>query len=227
VSGSEQRVLRVVLADDAVLIREGLARLLTDSGVDVVAQVSTATELLARVNVDRPDVAIVDIRMPPTYTDEGLVAAQQIRATHPTVGVLVLSQYVDIVYAMKLITEHAERVGYLLKDRLADTGQFISAVRHIADGGSVVDPGLVAELVTAPSAPAPLADLTDRERAVLSLLAEGRTDRGIAQELYLAPKTIETHVRAIFRKLDLPEDATQNRRVHAVLTYLRAQPGGR
>jgi DNA-binding NarL/FixJ family response regulator len=217
------RALRVLLADDATLIREGLARLLTDAGIEVVGQAASAAELLARANVDRPDVAVVDIRMPPTFTDEGLVAAAQIRQRHSDVGVLVLSQYVDIAYAMKLITDHSERVGYLLKDRVADVAQFIAALHHIANGGSVVDPTLVAELVSAPTAHDPLRHLTPRERDVLTLLAEGRTDRGIAQQLYLAPKTVEAHVRAIFRKLDLPANATENRRVHAVLTYLRTR----
>jgi DNA-binding NarL/FixJ family response regulator len=222
-TGPPPRALRIVLADDATLVREGLARLLTDSGIHVVAQAGTAAEQLARVNVDRPDVAVVDIRMPPTFTDEGLIAAGQIRQRHPDVGVLVLSQYVDIAYAMKLITNHSERVGYLLKDRVTDLAQFTAALRHIAEGGSVVDPTLIAELVSAPTSHDPLMHLTPRERDVLTLLAEGRTDRGIAQQLYLAPKTVEAHVRAIFRKLDLPANATENRRVHAVLTYLRAR----
>ena len=216
--------LRIVLADDATLIREGIASLLIDAGLEVVGQAASAGELLASVNAERPDVAVVDIRMPPTFTDEGLVAAKQLKARHPAVGVLVLSQYVDVAYAMKLVTDQVEGVGYLLKDRVADVAQFTSALRHIANGGSIVDPSLVAELLASRSAPDPLSNLTTRERDVLSLLAQGRTDRGIAQELYLAPKTVEAHVRAIFRKLDVPADATENRRVHAVLTVLRAQP---
>ena len=215
--------MRVILADDAAVIREGLARLLTEEGFDVVAQVGDADDLLALVELERPDVVLVDIRMPPSYTDEGLVAAQQIRAAHPDVGVLVLSQHVDVAYAMKLVTEQSSRVGYLLKDRIADLPELVAALRHIADGGSVVDPGLVAELVSAPAVEDPLAGLTKREREVLALLAEGRTDRGIAQLLYVTPKTVEAHVRSIFRKLDLPADATDNRRVHAVLTFLRVQ----
>jgi DNA-binding NarL/FixJ family response regulator len=215
--------LRLVLADDATLIREGLARLLAEEGFDVVAQVGDAGELLARVDRDRPDVAIVDIRMPPSFTDEGLVAAQEIRAAHPDVGVLVLSQYVDVAYAMKLVSEESQRVGYLLKDRIADVPELAAALQRIADGGSVVDPSLVAELVAAPAAEDPLAELTAREREVLALLAEGRTDRGIAQLLYITPKTVEAHVRSTFRKLDLPSNATENRRVHAVLTFLRAR----
>jgi DNA-binding NarL/FixJ family response regulator len=215
--------LRIVLADDAALIREGIARLLTEAGLEVVAQAASAPELLACVNAEQPDVAVVDIRMPPTFTDEGLVAARRLQLRHPEVGVLVLSQYVDVAYAMKLITDKAERVGYLLKDRVADVAQFTSAIRHIANGGSIVDPSLVAELLGASSRQDPLKSLTGREREVLSLLAQGRTDRGIAKELFLAPKTVEAHVRSIFRKLDLPADATDNRRVHAVLTVLRAR----
>ena len=215
--------MRVVLADDATVIREGLARLLAEEGFDVVAQVGDAGDLLAHVDRDRPDIAIVDIRMPPTFTDEGLVAAQEIRAAHPDVGVLVLSQYVDVAYAMKLVSEESQRVGYLLKDRIADVPELAAALQRIADGGSVVDPSLVAELVAAPAAEDPLAELTAREREVLALLAEGRTDRGIAQLLYITPKTVEAHVRSTFRKLDLPSDATENRRVHAVLTFLRAR----
>ena len=215
--------LRVVLADDATVIREGLARLLAEEGFDVVAQVGDAGELLAHVDSDQPDIAIVDIRMPPTFTDEGLAAAQEIRAAHPNVGVLVLSQYIDVAYAMKLVSEESQRVGYLLKDRIVDVPELTAALQRIADGGSVVDPSLVAELVAAPAAEDPLAELTAREREVLALLAEGRTDRGIAQLLYITPKTVEAHVRSTFRKLDLPSDATENRRVHAVLTFLRAR----
>lgn len=215
--------MRLILADDAAVIREGLARLLTEEGFNVVAQVGDANDLVALVELERPDVVLVDIRMPPSFTDEGLVAAQQIRAAHPDVGVLVLSQYIDVAYAMKLVTEQSSRVGYLLKDRIADLPELVAALRHIADGGSVVDPGLVAELVSAPAVDDPLAGLTKREREVLALLAEGRTDRGIAQLLYVTPKTVEAHVRSIFRKLDLPSDATDNRRVHAVLTFLRMQ----
>jgi DNA-binding NarL/FixJ family response regulator len=212
--------MRLILADDATVIREGLARLLTDAGFDVVAQAGDADELRALVAELKPDVAVVDIRMPPTFTDEGLAAAQEIRSEHPEIGVLVLSQYVDVAYALKLVTDEAERVGYLLKDRIADVDELADALRRIAEGGSVVEPTLVAELVGAAD---PLADLTAREREVLSLIAEGRTDRGIGQLLYVTPKTVEAHVRSIFRKLDLPSDASDNRRVHAVLAYLRAQ----
>ena len=215
--------LRVILADDATLIRESLARLLSQEGFEVVGQVGTADELLARVKLDPPDVAVIDIRMPPTHTDEGLVAAQRIRTDHPQVGVLVLSQYVDVAYAMKLLTEKPERVGYLLKDRIGDVPEFVEALHRIAAGGSVVEPALVAELVSVPKPNDPLVVLSSREREVLALLAEGRTDRGIANLLFVTPKTVEAHVRSIFAKLDLPSDAMANRRVHAVLRFLHAR----
>jgi DNA-binding NarL/FixJ family response regulator len=212
--------VRVILADDAVVIRQGLARLLTEEGVDVVAQVGDAGALLAAVDRDPPDAVVVDIRMPPTFSSEGLEAAQRIRGRHPAVGVLLLSQHIDAAYAMKLVDEGAERVGYLLKDRIADIGALTSALERVRDGESVVDPALVAELLDAPRQEDPLAELTPRERDVLALVAEGRTDRGIAAALWLSPKTVETHVRSIFRKLDLPTAPTENRRVHAVLAFL-------
>jgi len=211
----------VILADDAVIVREGLARLLAERGVDVLARVGTAAELLQQVAADAPDVAVIDIRMPPTYTNEGLVAAQQIRDDHRQVGTVVLSQYVEVDYALKLLTGTSDHVGYLLKDRIADVDDFISALETVAGGGTVIEPTLVAELVNAPTARNPLNRLTPRERDVLTLVAEGRTDRGIAAQLYVTRKTVEAHVRSILNKLDLPTDATENRRVHAVLTYLR------
>jgi len=223
--GSPVPPLRVILADDAVLIRESLARLLGQEGFEVVGQVGNADDLMARAHVEQPDIAIIDIRMPPTHTDEGLTAARRIRQDHPEVAVLVLSQYVDLVYAMKLVAEKPEGVGYLLKDRIGDIPQFVEALRRIADGGSVIEPTLIAELVSAPTKNDPLAILTAREREVLALLAEGRTDRGIAKLLFITPKTVEAHVRSIFGKLDLPSDATANRRVHAVLRFLRARTG--
>jgi DNA-binding NarL/FixJ family response regulator len=216
-----------VLADDAAVIREGLARLLADAGFEIVGQAGDAEELLAEVARASPDVAIVDIRMPPTFTDEGLRAAQRIRAGRPTIGVLVLSQHIDVAYALKLITEDSERVGYLLKDRIANVAELTDALRVIAAGGSVVDASLVAELVEAPVVEDPLAELTARELEVLSLVAQGRRDRGIAEALYITQKTVEAHVRSIFGKLDIPAEPTENRRVHAVLTFLRARsPGG-
>jgi DNA-binding NarL/FixJ family response regulator len=218
--------LRVVLADDAVLIRESVARLLGQEGFEVVGQVGNADDLMALVADGQPDIAIIDIRMPPTHTDEGLTAAHRIRHAYPEVAVLVLSQYVDLAYAMKLLAEKPERVGYLLKDRIGDVAEFVEALRRIADGGSVIEPALVAELLSAPTKDDPLAVLSSREREVLALLAEGRTDRGIAELLFVTPKTVEAHVRSIFGKLDLPSDAMANRRVHAVLRFLRARTGG-
>jgi DNA-binding NarL/FixJ family response regulator len=214
--------MRVILADDAPVIREGVARLLAERGIDVGAQVGTADELLEEVASDPPDVALIDIRMPPTYTTEGLVAAQEIRQGHPQVGTLVLSQYVEVEYALKLVEGTSERVGYLLKERIADVSDLVSALERVAAGGTVVEPSLVSELLDAPAARDPLAELTPREREVLALMAQGRTDRGIAEELVVTRKTVEAHVRSVLRKLDLPVDAGENRRVHAVLAFLRA-----
>jgi len=210
----------VILADDAVVIREGLARLLTEQGIEVTATVGTAEDLVREVATDPPDVAIIDIRMPSTYTNEGLVAAQQIRFAYPQVATLVLSQYVEVDYAMQLMTGKSERVGYLLKDRIANIADFEAALHRVAAGGVVVEPSLVAELLAAPSANHPLAKLTPRERDVLTLVAQGKTDRGIAEELVVSRKTVEAHVRSILGKLDLPHDASENRRVHAVLAFL-------
>jgi serine/threonine-protein kinase len=205
-----------------VLLREGVARLLTDEGLEVTAKVASAPDLLNRVEAEEPDVAVVDIRMPPTHTDEGLVAAETIRKHWPAVGVLVLSQYVETEYALRLLDGGEERCGYLLKDRVLDSGQLGDAVRRVGKGGVVVDPELVARLVGKTRTESPLDELTPREREVLALMAEGLTDRGIGERLFVAPKTVETHVRHIFAKLGLPESAADNKRVHAVLTYLRA-----
>ena len=172
--------MRVILADDAVVIREGLARLLAEQGIDVTGQAGTAAELLRLVAADPPDVAVVDIRMPPTYTNEGLLAAQEIRRAYPAVGTMVLSQYVEVEYALKLVSGTSASVGYLLKDRIADVGEFVAALEPVAQGGTVVEPSLVSELVDAPAAHDPLATLTPREREVLALIAQGKTDRGIA-----------------------------------------------
>jgi DNA-binding NarL/FixJ family response regulator len=217
--------VRVILADDAAVIRHGLARLLAEEGVEIVAEVGDADALLAAVERDPPDAVIVDIRMPPTFSAEGLEAARVIRERHPAVGVLVLSQHIDTAYAMKLVTEGAERVGYLLKDRIADVAALAGALARVHAGETVVDPALVGELLDAPRREDPLAELTPREREVLALVAEGRTDRGIAEALWLSPKTVETHVRTIFRKLDLPSAPTENRRVHAVLAFLSVGSG--
>jgi DNA-binding NarL/FixJ family response regulator len=213
--------VRIVIADDSVILREGLCRLLREQGFEVVAQVGTAPELLAAVARLEPDLAIVDIRMPPSHTDDGLVAAEELRTRHPTVGVLVLSQYVEAEYALRLLERGEQGAGYLLKDRVLDVTELAEAVRRVGEGGSVVDPMLVAQLVERPSVNGGLAELTKRERDVLALMAEGLSDRGIAQRLVVTTKTVETHIRHIFSKLDLPRGAANNRRVHAVVAFLR------
>jgi DNA-binding NarL/FixJ family response regulator len=214
--------MRVVLADDAALLREGLARVLAGAGVDVVSQVGTADELLAAVDEFGPDVAVVDIRMPPTRTDEGLVAAERIGALHPEVGVLLLSQFVEPAYAFRLLDGELPRIGYLLKDRVLDVEDFVDALERVAAGETVLDPALVAQLVGRAREEDPLAELTGREREVLALMAEGLTDRGISERLYVAPKTVETHIRHIFGKLGIPSTPAHNRRVNAVLAFLRS-----
>jgi DNA-binding NarL/FixJ family response regulator len=213
--------VRVVIADDETLLREGIARLLDDAGLRVVGKAGTAEELLRRVELTRPDVAIVDIRMPPTHTDEGLVAAQEIRSSHPEVGVLVLSHYVESHYAMRLLEEHPSRSGYLLKERVSDVAVLVDALRRVEDGECVLDPTIVSRLLSRPRDPSALDELTEREREVLSLIAEGHSNEGIANGLYLSPKTVETHVRHILQKLGIHESAAYHRRVLAVLAYLR------
>jgi DNA-binding NarL/FixJ family response regulator len=214
--------LRVVIADDETLLREGLARLLEDAGLDVVGKAGTPDELLRRVALTRPDVAIVDIRMPPTHSDEGLVAAQEIRRSHPTVGVLVLSHYVESRYAMRLLQEHPERSGYLLKERVSDTAVLVDALQRVVDGECVLDPTIVSRLVGRPREESALAELTDRELEVLALMAEGHSNDGICRKLFLSPKTVETHVRHILLKLGIGETTDYHRRVLAVLAYLRS-----
>jgi serine/threonine-protein kinase len=214
--------VRVVIADDAVLLRQGVVRLLAEGGIEVVGEASDAGELLRLVGAHRPDVAIVDIRMPPSHTDEGLVAAQVIRRRRPETGVLVLSQYVDAAYALRLVDGEQSRCGYLLKDRILDARELVSAVRRVDDGEVVIDPGLVDELLRRRREESALDELTERELEVLGLMAEGLTDRGIAERLWLTPRTVETHVRHILKKLGIPADTTVNRRVHAVLVYLRS-----
>jgi DNA-binding NarL/FixJ family response regulator len=214
--------LRVVLADDSVLLREGIARLLVEAGFEVVGQVGTPDELVAEVRAQLPDVAIVDIRMPPTHTDEGLRAAEAIRAEHgSSVGILVLSQYVETTFALRLVADGSGGVGYLLKDRVEDLDDFADAIRRIARGGSVIDPEVVAQLVGRRRARVPLDDLTDREREVLTLMAEGRSNQAICDRLVLAPKTIEAHIANIFSKLELLPAPDDHRRVLAVLAHLR------
>jgi DNA-binding NarL/FixJ family response regulator len=214
--------LRLVVADDSLLLREGLVRLLGDAGFDVVAQAGSADELLDAVRQHLPDVAIVDIRMPPTHTDEGLRAAAAIRAEHGTaVGILVLSQYVETTFALRLVDDGVGGVGYLLKDRVDDLEDFADAIRRIARGGSVIDPEVVAQLVGRRRARVPLDDLTDREREVLALMAEGRSNQAICDRLVLAPKTIEAHIANIFSELELLPAPADHRRVLAVLAHLR------
>jgi DNA-binding NarL/FixJ family response regulator len=213
--------MRVVLADDSVLLREGIARLLEDAGFEVVGQAGNAEELLLRVRSYSPQVAIIDIRMPPSHTDEGLRAAREIREKYPDTGVLVLSQYIEPEYALDLLSESAEGVGYLLKDRVADVGEFAAAVRRVAEGGSALDPAVVALLVGRSRKDDPVARLTPRELEVLEQMAEGRSNQAISQRLVVTERAVEKHVTSIFGKLRLPADAADHRRVLAVLTYLR------
>lgn len=218
--------LRLVVADDSLLVREGIARLLREAGFDVLAQVGDGPALLGAVRDHRPDVAIIDIRMPPTHTDEGLRAAEAIRAEHGSaVGILVLSQHVEPTFALRLVSDGAGGMGYLLKDRVEDLDDLADAIRRVARGGSVVDPAVVAVLVGRRRARSPVDDLTERERDVLALIAEGRSNQAICDRLFLAPKTVEAHIASIFSKLELLPAPDDHRRVLAVLAYLRG-PGG-
>ena len=214
--------MKVVLADDSVLLREGVARLLEDAGFDVVGQAANADELMLKVRSYSPDVAIVDIRMPPTQTDEGLRAAKEIREKYPGTSVLVLSQYVEPAYAMELLSESAEGVGYLLKDRVADIPDFVAAVKRVAEGGSALDPTVVSHLVGRRRGADPLSELTPREREVLELMAEGLSNQAVAERLVVTERAVEKHVTSIFGKLRLAADPESHRRVLAVLTYLRS-----
>ena len=212
--------MRVVIADDAPLIREGLARLLAENGVDVVAQVDDADLLLVRVRDLRPDVAVVDVRMPPTHTDEGLRAAGEIRSRYPETAVLVLSQHLELEYVLRLIDQKPERVGYLMKERVGRVEQLLDAVHRVAAGECVVDAAIVKELLARRRQVDPLEELTPREREIIGLMAEGRSNQGICRTLWLSPKTVETHIRAAFSKLGIKEAPEDNRRVLAVLAYL-------
>ncbi len=218
---TETERTRVVLAEDSVLLREGIASLLEDGGFEVVGQAGNADELLLKVRSYNPDVAIIDIRMPPTHTDEGLVAANEIREKHPETSVLLLSQYVEAGYAMELLSESAEGVGYLLKDRISDVDDFRAAVRRVAEGGSALDPTVVSQLVGRRRRDDPIGDLTPREREVLGLMAEGRSNHAIADELVVTERAVEKHVTSIFSKLRLAPAAEDHRRVLAVLAFLR------
>jgi DNA-binding NarL/FixJ family response regulator len=212
--------IRVVIADDSVLFREGVAKLLQHAGFEIAGQSGTAEDLMLKVRSYEPDVAIVDIRMPPTHTDEGMRAAREIRERHSEVGVLVLSQYVEAPYMMELLQGDIEGVGYLLKDRIRDVGEFADAVSRVADGGSAFDPSVVSRLVGRRQGEDPLDSLTPREREVLELMAQGRSNQAIAEKLVVTPGAVEKHVRSIFGKLGLPVSAEDHRRVLAVITYL-------
>jgi DNA-binding NarL/FixJ family response regulator len=219
--GQKDRV-RVVIAEDSVLLREGIARLLEESGFEIAGQAGDADDLLRKVGAHKPNIAVIDIRMPPTHTDEGLRAAHRIRAEHADTAVLVLSQYVDEAYALDLLSESTERTGYLLKDRIADIETFTDAVQRVASGGSALDPEVVGMLLGRRRRDDPLAALTPRERDVLALMAEGRSNRAMADALVVSERAVEKHVTAIFSKLDLPQAVEDHRRVLAVLAFLRS-----
>ena len=214
--------MRVVIGEDQALLREGIVRLLEEAGFDVVGQAGDAVDLRRKVGAHKPDVALVDIQMPPTRTDDGLRAAIQIRSTHPDTRVLVLSQYIEERYALDLIGEDAEGVGYLLKDRVGDLDEFAEAVRRVGEGGSVLDPEVVTRMLSRTREADPVEELSPRERDVLELMAQGRSNRGIAEALVITESAVEKHVTAIFEKLDLERDFEPHRRVLAVLTFLRS-----
>ena len=218
--------MRIVIADDAVLLREGAARLLEEGGFEVVAQAGDAEDLLRKVRAHTPDVAIIDVRMPPDNVDDGLRAALMIRDELPDVGILILSQYVEDRYLGELLAGGAEGVGYLLKDRLADVDRLTEAVQRVAAGGSVLDPEVVAQMLGRSREEGPLDSLTEREREVLGRMAEGRTNRAIAEELFVSERAVERHVTSIFSKLDLPAGEQDHRRVLAVLAWLGRQSPG-
>jgi DNA-binding NarL/FixJ family response regulator len=214
--------MRVVVADDVLLTRAGISRLLVDAGIDVVGEAADADSLLREVASKNPDIVVVDIRMPPTHTDEGLVAARTIRAQHPAVGVLVLSQYIEPVFAMRLIEDNPERSGYLLKERVFDIAILVDALSRIDEGDTVIDPTIVSRLVGSRRRHGPLASLTAREQEVLALVAEGLSNRAIAERIYLSERTVEAHVTQIFQKLQLPDTPDSHRRVQAVVAFLRS-----
>ena len=213
--------MRVVIADDSLLVRAGIVSLLRDAGIDVVAQSSCAEDLLRDVDRERPDVAIVDIRMPPDYEDEGVRAAQEIRRRHPGMAIVILSQHVDAGTAMRVLAESPERLGYLLKDRVGDVEEFVATLRHVADGGSALDPAVVSRLLASAREEGPLLTLTPREREVLQLVAEGRSNTGIGDRLAMSERGVQKHVTAVFAKFGLPAGEDDNRRILAVLAYLR------
>ncbi len=213
--------MRVVIADDSLLIRDGLASLLREAGIDVVAQTESADDLLLKIVSYQPDVAIIDIRMPPTHTDEGLRAAEEIRRRYPKVGILILSQYVEVGIATRLLSESAAGIGYLLKDRVTNLEDFTAALRRVAEGGSALDPQVVSQLLTkGRGANDPINSLTPREREVIELVAEGRSNKAIGERLVITERAVQKHVTSIFMKLDLPQSADDHRRILAVLAYL-------
>ena len=214
--------MQVAIAEDSVLLREGVARLLSEAGFDVVAQCENADDLLLKVRSFPPDVVIMDIRLPPTHNDEGLRAALELRSSHPDVGVLVLSQYVEVGLALTLVADSAEGVGYLLKDRVSDVQDFVEAVRRVGEGGSALDPIIVSTLLARQRPDDPIAQLTPREREVLELMASGSSNQGIAESLVITVRAVEKYVSSIFGKLGLPSTGTESRRVLAVLLYLRS-----
>jgi DNA-binding NarL/FixJ family response regulator len=214
--------VRAVIAEDSVLLREGVARILDDAGVEVVGQCATADELLRKVRNADPDVAIIDIRLPPTHNDEGMRAALEIREAHPSVGVLVLSQYVELGLALKLLAESADGAGYLLKDRITDVDEFVASVRRVASGGSALDPSIVSTLLARQRRDDPIGRLTPREREVLELMATGSSNQGIAERLVITQRAVEKYVSSIFGKLGLPSSPSESRRVLAVLLFLRS-----
>jgi len=223
-AGGAAARIRVAIAEDSVLLREGLVRLLGEAGFEVAGAASDAAGLEAIVDRESPDVVVLDIRMPPTHTDEGIRLAATIRARHgPRIGVLLLSQYVEAAYAYQLMQSEAAGVGYLLKDRLSDVAELSDAIRRVADGGTAIDPSLIAQLLRKPRERSPLDELTERERDVLGLMGEGRSNQAIADRLFVTPRTVETHVANIFGKLGLEPEPDDHRRVLAVLTWLRGR----
>jgi DNA-binding NarL/FixJ family response regulator len=214
--------MRVVIGEDSVLLREGIARLIAEAGHEVVAQAGDGEDLVRKVRAHKPDAAVIDIRMPPAHSNEGLRAAREVRATLPTVGILVLSQYVDEHYALELLSDGADGVGYLLKDRVAEVDRFIDALRRVAAGGSVLDPEVVAHILGRRRDEGPLAELTSREREVLELMAQGLSNKAISEQLVVTERAVEHHVTNIFTKLGLPAGGREHRRVLAVLTYLKS-----
>jgi DNA-binding NarL/FixJ family response regulator len=216
--------MRVVIAEDNLFVREGIASLLRRAGIEVAAEAASSEELLHEVDAHEPDLVIVDIRMPPSHTDEGLRAAHEIRARHPRIGIVILSGHLDVGTAMRLLAESPGRLGYLLKDRVADAENFTGALRHVAAGGSALDPQIVSRLLAGTRDDSPLRSLTPREREVLALLAEGRSNKAIGERLKITPRAVQKHATSIFDKLDLPTGDDDNRRILAVVTYLDSDP---